>query len=152
MGVASRSQPFFSNYWQRERERESGRRYCWFNVAEFLRFFCRDGWHSRVSFDIWHASWNNTVMHWTSFRSSFTRVRHFATEWKLLVSRVNYPTVCGLRVIDASLNNSPRVSKSGLMRTYVEYVTLLRMIERCFFPDKKDIIAEIYWSSEETRT
>lgn len=63
---------------------------------------------------------NNTVnaTHFTLFRSSFTRVRHFVTQWKPAVSPVNYPTVRGLREIDALLNNFRCLADAW----YIEYV------------------------------
>lgn len=67
-----------------------------------------------------HMSRNNTVnaTHFTLFRSSFTRVRHFVTQWKPAVSPVNYPTVRGLREIDALLNNFRCLADAW----YIEYV------------------------------
>lgn len=74
----------------------------------------------RILFHNGHVSRNNTVnaTHFTLFRSSFTRVRHFVTQWKPAVSPVNYPTVRGLREIDALLNNFRCLADAW----YIEYV------------------------------
>lgn len=74
----------------------------------------------RILFHNGHMSRNNTVnaTHFTLFRSSFTRVRHFVTQWKPAVSPVNYPTVRGLREIDALLNNFRCLADAW----YIEYV------------------------------
>lgn len=74
----------------------------------------------RILFHNGHVSRNNTVnaTHFTLFRSSFTRVRHFVTQWKPAVSPVNYPTVRGLREIDALLNNFRCPADAW----YIEYV------------------------------
>lgn len=74
----------------------------------------------RILFHNGHMSRNNTVnaTHFTLFRSSFTRVRHFMTQWKPAVSPVNYPTVRGLREIDALLNNFRCLADAW----YIEYV------------------------------